>query len=176
MMCDRHASWCMMHSVMEDWSARGIGFPTGNFNPFLGANDSSEFFPLKWLFVVSSYAQQASCQLIKFSTSHSIASYIIWYTQLQAPWCQSGQRSQNINFFSDQLLLIHDLTLCIFGSGPDTTSIPHYHCMFTILLRVIIVYAFSYAFWMLIRRYLINSTLDNLPGPPSQSFLFGDCF
>lgn len=50
---------------------------------------------------------------------------------------------------------------------------PHASAMFSILLPVIIVYAISYAFWKLLPRFFVKSELDNLPGPPSQSFLFG---
>ncbi|KAF8809815.1 cytochrome P450 [Phlegmacium glaucopus] len=45
--------------------------------------------------------------------------------------------------------------------------------MFTILLQAVIVYGISYALWRLLRQLFVNSALDNLPGPPSQSFLFG---
>ena len=48
--------------------------------------------------------------------------------------------------------------------------------MFTIFLQVIIVYAISSASWKLLRQFIVKSTLDNLPGPPSQSFLFGYLF
>ncbi|KAF8807052.1 cytochrome P450 [Phlegmacium glaucopus] len=41
--------------------------------------------------------------------------------------------------------------------------------MFSILLQVVIVYAL----WKLLRKFFVKSALDNLPGPPSQSFLFG---
>ena len=42
--------------------------------------------------------------------------------------------------------------------------------MFTIL----IVCALSYALWKLLQLLSTKSALDNLPGPPSRSFLFGD--
>ena len=67
-------------------------------------------------------------------------------------------------------LLIH--VTCTYR---EWSFLSRYPGMFAILPQVIIVSAFSYAFWKLIRRYLITSALDNLPGPPSQSFLFGDC-
>ena len=47
--------------------------------------------------------------------------------------------------------------------------------MFTIL-QTVIVCAISYALWKLRRRFFIKLALDNIPGPPSQSFLFGEFF
>ena len=47
--------------------------------------------------------------------------------------------------------------------------------MFTILQGVI-VYAILYALWKLWRQFLIKLPLDNIPGPPSHSFLFGEIF
>ena len=46
--------------------------------------------------------------------------------------------------------------------------------MFTILLQVVIVSAILHALLKLLQRFFIKSALDNIPGPPSQSFLFGD--
>ena len=45
--------------------------------------------------------------------------------------------------------------------------------MFTTILQAFVLYAFSYAFYKLMRTLLTRSALDNLPGPSSQSFLFG---
>ena len=47
--------------------------------------------------------------------------------------------------------------------------------MFTIL-QTVIVCAISYALWKLRRRFFIKLALDNIPGPPPQSFLFGEFF
>ena len=47
--------------------------------------------------------------------------------------------------------------------------------MFTIL-QAVIFYAIFYALWKLQRQFFIKSALDNIPGPPSQSFLFGEFF
>ncbi|KAF8805218.1 cytochrome P450 [Phlegmacium glaucopus] len=47
--------------------------------------------------------------------------------------------------------------------------------MFPILLQVVIAYAIFYALWKVLREFFFKSALDNLPGPPSKSFLFGDC-
>ena len=46
--------------------------------------------------------------------------------------------------------------------------------MFTILLQVAIVCAISYALWQQLRQSSFKLALNNLPGPPSQSFFFGD--
>ena len=46
--------------------------------------------------------------------------------------------------------------------------------MLTILLQVVTVSAILHALWKLLRRFFIKSALDNIPGPPSRSFLFGD--
>ena len=54
-------------------------------------------------------------------------------------------------------------------------SWPNLFAMFTILLQACVVYAFSYAFFKLIRKLFVRSALDNLPGPSSQSFSFGNC-
>ena len=97
--------------------------------------------------------------------SHSNAPYIsMSYTSKLR---QSGQTSIS-------LLIVHVTYTTLFG----TRHYPSFPLsgMFNILFQVIIVYAFSFAFCKLVRRYLINSALDNLPGPPPQSFLFGDCF
>ncbi|KAF8805234.1 cytochrome P450 [Phlegmacium glaucopus] len=45
--------------------------------------------------------------------------------------------------------------------------------MSSILLQAIIVCATSYALWKVLRQFFFKSALDNLPGPPSQSLLFG---
>jgi hypothetical protein len=50
----------------------------------------------------------------------------------------------------------------------------HSSAMLTILLQVVIVSAISHALWKLLQRFFFKSALDNIPGPPSQSFLFGD--
>ncbi|KAF8807043.1 cytochrome P450 [Phlegmacium glaucopus] len=42
--------------------------------------------------------------------------------------------------------------------------------MFT---QAVIFCAISYVTWKVLRQFLVKSALDNLPGPPSQSFLFG---
>ena len=46
--------------------------------------------------------------------------------------------------------------------------------MFTILLQVVIVFAILHVLWKLLQRFYFKSALDNIPGPPSRSFLFGD--
>lgn len=48
--------------------------------------------------------------------------------------------------------------------------------MFTIFLQSVIVYVILYALWKLQRQFFTKSALDNIPGPPSQSFLFGKFF
>lgn len=48
--------------------------------------------------------------------------------------------------------------------------------MFIIVVQAVIVYAISCALWKLLRRFFVSSALDNIPGPPSRSLLFGDCF
>ena len=45
--------------------------------------------------------------------------------------------------------------------------------MFTISL---IVFVILYALWKLQQQFSIKLALDNIPGPPSQSFLFGEFF
>ena len=47
--------------------------------------------------------------------------------------------------------------------------------MFTFLLQALIVTATLHALWKLfLQRFLIKSALDNIAGPPPQSFLFGE--
>ena len=46
--------------------------------------------------------------------------------------------------------------------------------MFAILLQVFYVSAILYSSWKLLQRFFIKSALDNIPGPPSRSFLFGN--
>lgn len=46
----------------------------------------------------------------------------------------------------------------------------------SVLVQAVIVYVVSYALWNLVPRFFIKSALDNIPGPPSQSFLFGKEF
>ena len=48
--------------------------------------------------------------------------------------------------------------------------------MLTFFLQAVLVYAIPYFLWKFLGQLFINSPLDNLPGPPSQSFLFGDFF
>jgi hypothetical protein len=49
--------------------------------------------------------------------------------------------------------------------------------MFTIPFLAVIVYAILYALWKLQRQFCITKlALDNIPGPPSQSLLFGEFF
>ena len=46
-----------------------------------------------------------------------------------------------------------------------------------IVLQAVILYAIAYVLWkLLLRQFFVKSALDNIPGPPSQSFLFGDFF
>ena len=44
----------------------------------------------------------------------------------------------------------------------------------TIFLQILAVSAILYALLKLLQRFFIQSELDNIPGPPSRSFLFGD--
>lgn len=53
---------------------------------------------------------------------------------------------------------------------------PNTAAMFTIPLQTVIVFAILYALWKLQRHFFIKLALDNIPGPPSQSFLFGEFF
>ena len=46
--------------------------------------------------------------------------------------------------------------------------------MIIILLQVVIVSAILHVLLKLLQRFFVKSALDNIPGPPSQSFLFGD--
>ena len=46
--------------------------------------------------------------------------------------------------------------------------------MFTTLFQLVIASAILYPLWKLLQRFFIKSELDNIPGPPSRSFLFGD--
>ena len=52
----------------------------------------------------------------------------------------------------------------------------HSSAMFTILFQVVIFSAILNALWKLLQRFIIKSTLDNIPGPPSRSLLFGNFF
>lgn len=46
--------------------------------------------------------------------------------------------------------------------------------MFTILLQVVTVSAILHVLCKVLQRFFTKSVLDNIPGPPSQSFLFGN--
>ena len=48
--------------------------------------------------------------------------------------------------------------------------------MFSILIQVSIVSAILYALWKLQRQFFDKLALDDIPGPPSQSFLFGEFY
>ncbi|KAI0782963.1 cytochrome P450 [Abortiporus biennis] len=45
---------------------------------------------------------------------------------------------------------------------------------FLIVVQAIILYVFTWVLWKVSRRYLLKSPLDNIPGPPSSSFVFGN--
>ena len=44
------------------------------------------------------------------------------------------------------------------------------------IFDVVILYAFLCVLWKLQRQFLTKLALDNIPGPPSNSFLFGEIF
>ncbi len=45
--------------------------------------------------------------------------------------------------------------------------------MIELLGQVFVLGGAAWLLWKLLRPYVMRSTLDNLPGPPSQSFLYG---
>ena len=47
--------------------------------------------------------------------------------------------------------------------------------MLTLLAQTILVCGSCWALWKAIRQYVGQGTLDNIPGPPSPSILFGEC-
>ncbi|TFK40021.1 cytochrome P450 [Crucibulum laeve] len=46
--------------------------------------------------------------------------------------------------------------------------------MIRFILQAVGLYAFSWGFWYIIRRFIRKTTLDNIPGPPPQSFTKGN--
>lgn len=47
--------------------------------------------------------------------------------------------------------------------------------MLGLLLQTAVVCGSSWFLWKLLREYVVKGTLDNLPGPPNPSFLYGQC-
>ena len=74
---------------------------------------------------------------------------------------QTGHLLKNI-FFSTDAYITHTL---------KQNLLFHSSAMFSILLQVVIVSAILHVLW---KRLFIKSALDNIPGPPSRSFLFGN--
>ena len=44
------------------------------------------------------------------------------------------------------------------------------------LLQVVLLGGFAWAWWHIIRPFVVKSPLDVFPGPPSKSLLSGGCF
>ena len=45
--------------------------------------------------------------------------------------------------------------------------------MAALLLQAFVICAVSWVLWKYFRQVVVKSPLDNIPGPPSQSFLYG---
>lgn len=46
--------------------------------------------------------------------------------------------------------------------------------MLYLILQAIFLYGLSFAFWRVVRQYIVKTSLDNIPGPPSPSFFQGN--
>ena len=86
-------------------------------------------------------------------------------------WLLTGTWITNTPSFSNNLLNHLWIYKCMHW---NTSFIPIVFAMSTILLQVVTVSAISLALWKLLGRFFVKSALDNIPGPPSRSFLFGN--
>ncbi len=48
--------------------------------------------------------------------------------------------------------------------------------MLTLLAQAALICGTSWVLWKFVRQYVVKTALDNLPGPPSSSFLYGECY
>ncbi|KIK05288.1 hypothetical protein K443DRAFT_3951 [Laccaria amethystina LaAM-08-1] len=46
--------------------------------------------------------------------------------------------------------------------------------MLYLIFQAILIYGVSFALWRAVRQYVVKTSLDNIPGPPSQSFFKGN--
>ena len=53
---------------------------------------------------------------------------------------------------------------------------PASFAMLYLIFQAILVYGVSFAFWRVVRQYVVKTSLDNIPAPPSPSFFKGTIF